>query len=77
MRSLLHLVTPAVIKAAHDNAGEPDEAGWVRTVIPIESVRHAHAELMRFGGEAEVLEPAELRERMVASARAVLELYGG
>ena len=77
MRSLLHLLTPAVIQAARDNAGEPDEAGWVRTVIPIESVRHAHAELMRFGGDAEVLEPAELRDRMVASARAVLGLYGG
>jgi predicted DNA-binding transcriptional regulator YafY len=77
MRSLLHLLTPAVIQAARDNAGEPDEAGWVRTVIPIESVRHAHAELMRFGGDAEVLEPAELRDRMVASARAVLGVYGG
>lgn len=77
MRSLLHLLTPAVIQAAHDNAGEPDEEGWVRTVIPIESVRHAHAELMRFGGDAEVLEPAELRERMAASAREVLAIYGG
>ncbi|MGH3377977.1 MAG: helix-turn-helix transcriptional regulator [Actinoallomurus sp.] len=77
MRSLLHLLTPAVIQAARENAGEPDEEGWVRTVIPIESVRHAHAELMRFGGEAEVLEPGELRERMAASARAVLTIYGG
>lgn len=31
---------------------------------------------MRFGGEAEVLEPAGLRERMAASARAVVEIYG-
>ena len=77
MRSLGHLLTPAVIQAARDNAGEPDEEGWVRTVIPIESVRHAHAELMRFGGEAEVLEPGELRERMAASARTVLKIYGG
>jgi predicted DNA-binding transcriptional regulator YafY len=77
MRSLRHLLTPAVIQAAHENAGEPDEEGWVRTVIPIESVRHAHAELMRFGDDAEVLEPGELRERMAASARAVLKIYGG
>lgn len=77
MRNLLHLLTPAVIQAAHDNAGEPDADGWVRTVIPIGSVRHAHAELMRFGSDAEVLEPAELRERMAASARAVLKIYGG
>lgn len=77
MRNLRHLLTPAVIQAAHDNAAEPDRNGWVRTVIPIESVRHAHAELMRFGGDVEVLEPAELRGRMAASARAVLDIYGG
>jgi hypothetical protein len=47
-----------VIRAAQDNAGEPDEDGWVRTVIPIESVRHAHVELMKFGGEARCWSPA-------------------
>jgi predicted DNA-binding transcriptional regulator YafY len=77
MRRVAGLLTPAVIQAARDNAGEPDEAGWVRTVIPIESLRHAHAELMRFGADAEVLEPPELRELMIASARAVLGLYDG
>jgi predicted DNA-binding transcriptional regulator YafY len=77
MRHLMRLVTPAVIQAARDNAGEPDEDGWVRTVIPIESVRHAHGDLMRFGSDVEVLAPAELRDRIVASARAVLTLYEG
>jgi predicted DNA-binding transcriptional regulator YafY len=77
MRRLVHLITPAVVQAARENAGEPDEDGWVRTVIPIESVRHAHGDLMRFGCEVEVLAPPELRDRMVASARAVLGLYGG
>jgi predicted DNA-binding transcriptional regulator YafY len=77
MRRVPQLLTPAVIQAARRNAGEPDEAGWVRTVIPIESVRHAHAELMRFGADVEVVEPAELRDRVVASARAVLAMYGG
>ncbi|WP_329259750.1 YafY family transcriptional regulator [Actinoallomurus sp. NBC_01490] len=77
MRRVSYLLTPAVVEAARENAGEPDEAGWVRTVIPIESVRHAHSELLRFGGEVEVLEPAELRECMITSARALLDLYGG
>jgi predicted DNA-binding transcriptional regulator YafY len=77
MRRLLHLLTPAVIQAARDNAGEPDDAGWVRTVIPIESVRHAHGDLMRFGAEAEVLAPAELRDLITGSARAMLGLYEG
>ncbi|MEV5751211.1 YafY family protein [Actinoallomurus sp. NPDC052308] len=76
MRILQHLVTPEVIRAARRNAGPPDEDGWVRTVIPIESVRHAHTELLKFGAEAEVLEPPELRERVIASARAMLDRYG-
>jgi predicted DNA-binding transcriptional regulator YafY len=76
MRRLRALLTPAVIRAAQENAGEPDERGWVRTVIPIESIRHAHVEMMKFGAEAEVLEPPELRDLVIASARAVLGLYG-
>jgi predicted DNA-binding transcriptional regulator YafY len=75
MQRIRHLLTPAVIRAAQENAGEPDESGWVRTVIPIESVRHAHVELLKFGGEAEVLAPQELRDRIAASARAVLDIY--
>ncbi|MCO6010648.1 YafY family transcriptional regulator [Actinoallomurus purpureus] len=75
MRTLRHLLTPEVIRAAQRNAGPPDEDGWVRTVIPIESVRHAHVELLKFGRDAEVLEPVELRERIVASARAILDRY--
>jgi predicted DNA-binding transcriptional regulator YafY len=77
MQRIRHLLTPAVIRAAQQNAGEPDEGGWVRTVIPIESVRHAHVELLKFGGDAEVLAPQELRERIAASARAVLDIYHG
>jgi predicted DNA-binding transcriptional regulator YafY len=75
MRALRHLLTPEVIRAAQRNAGPPDEDGWVRTVIPIESVRHARVELLKFGPDAEVLEPVELRERIVASARAILDRY--
>ncbi|GAA0351581.1 YafY family transcriptional regulator [Actinoallomurus spadix] len=75
LRILRHLVTPEVIRAAQRNAGPPDEEGWVRTVIPIESVRHAHTELLKFGAEAEVLEPPELRELVIASARAMLDRY--
>lgn len=75
MRSLRHLLTPEVIRAARRNAGPPDEEGWVRTVIPIESVRHAHTELLKFGADVEVLDPPELRDRIVASAHAMLARY--
>ena len=56
--------------------GEPDADGWVRAVVPIETIEHAVNEFGRFGANLEVLSPPELRDRMRASALAMLELYG-
>ncbi|MFF2042574.1 helix-turn-helix transcriptional regulator [Kitasatospora sp. NPDC058170] len=53
----------------------PDRDGWCRAVVPIESVDHAHTEFLKLGAELEVLEPADLRDRMAASARALAGLY--
>lgn len=73
---LPHLLLPATARAAEENASPPDPDGWVRTVIPIESLRHAHVEMLKFGADAEVLEPPELRERIIDSARGLLCRYG-
>ncbi|MER7669352.1 WYL domain-containing protein [Kitasatospora sp. NPDC096128] len=54
----------------------PVEGGWTQARVPIESVDHAHGEFLRLGAEAEVLEPAELRERIAATARALAARYG-
>ncbi|MDG4863035.1 WYL domain-containing protein, partial [Streptomyces sp. T-3] len=48
-----------------------------RAVLPIESLDHAQGEFLRLGTEAEVLEPAELRERIAATAAGLAERYGG
>lgn len=53
----------------------PDEHGWVRAVIPIESVEHALGELLRLGTDVEVLAPVELRARMTATVAALAERY--
>ncbi|MFJ7249546.1 WYL domain-containing protein [Kitasatospora sp. NPDC098652] len=37
---------------------------------------HAHGEFLRLGAEVEVLEPAELRERIAATVRAPAARYG-
>jgi predicted DNA-binding transcriptional regulator YafY len=66
---------PVAARAARANAGPPDDEGWVRTVIPIESLTHARHELLRFGVDAEVLEPAELRTLLAETAQAVARLY--
>ncbi|TWJ32096.1 putative DNA-binding transcriptional regulator YafY [Micromonospora sagamiensis] len=70
-----HILPPAMSRAARAAAGEPDEHGWLQTLVPIESIRHGHVELLKLGAEVEVLAPAELRERMAGTAYAMTRLY--
>jgi predicted DNA-binding transcriptional regulator YafY len=70
-----HVLPPAMSRAARAAASAPDPAGWVRTTVPIESVRHGHVELLKLGAQVEVLAPAELRERFRATAHNLAALY--
>ncbi|MGH3632080.1 MAG: helix-turn-helix transcriptional regulator [Sciscionella sp.] len=72
---LLFLLGPVVLREAQAQQPEPDDGGWVRLRLPIESLDHATAELLRFGAEVEVLEPAELRARIASVARDLGHLY--
>ena len=65
----------AVAQAAEASAGEPDESGWRRVTIPIESIPHAAAQVLRLGAQAEVLKPAALRRAIVERVSAVAALY--
>jgi predicted DNA-binding transcriptional regulator YafY len=56
-------------------AAGPDEGGWVTASISLEDLWHAEANLLALGPDAEVVEPAELRERVAAAARAVASIY--
>ncbi|MFF7995613.1 helix-turn-helix transcriptional regulator [Kitasatospora xanthocidica] len=49
--------------------------GWTEARVPIESVDHAHGEFLRLGADVEVLEPAELRDRIAATVRALAARY--
>jgi len=69
------LFASAVAHAAAETAGPPAADGWVRVVIPIESVDQAAAELIRLGTDAEVLEPPELRRRIAETANGLSRLY--
>ena len=75
MRRLRYVVEPYAAERAAADAGEPDEDGWVTTTLPVESPVVAHTELVRLGPEVEVLEPAELRDRLRETAEAVVALY--
>jgi predicted DNA-binding transcriptional regulator YafY len=59
-----------------ETASLPDAEGWITATLPIESIGVARWELLRFGGEAEVLEPAELRAALADKATKMLARYG-
>ncbi|WP_169952595.1 YafY family protein [Microbispora sp. H11081] len=69
------VMSSVVATAVAGTAGPPDERGWVTATVPIESVTHARTEFLKLGAEVEVLEPAELRDEMEATARALAALY--
>lgn len=76
VRNLPWLMSRAMARGMSGSLGAPDADGWVRATVPIESVRHAHAELLRLGADVQVLEPVELRELMRRSAAELSRMYG-
>ena len=50
--------------------------GWTRCTLAFESLDDAYLDLMRLGADIEILAPDALRSRMVATARALVALYG-
>jgi predicted DNA-binding transcriptional regulator YafY len=54
---------------------EPDSEGWVHLRLVAEWPRDVHGRMLALGAFAEVLDPPELRERMIASARELLARY--
>jgi predicted DNA-binding transcriptional regulator YafY len=65
----------AVAQEAEASATAPDEAGWRRVTIPIESIAHAATKVLSLGVQAEVLEPAALRRELVERVSAIAALY--
>jgi predicted DNA-binding transcriptional regulator YafY len=65
----------AVVKAVAATGVPGEEAGWVRAVIPIESVEHALGELLRLGTDVEVLAPSGLRDRITETVRELAGRY--
>ncbi|UUN26810.1 YafY family protein [Streptomyces sp. FIT100] len=53
----------------------PATDGWTETRVPIESIDHAHGEFLRLGRDVEVMEPAELRDRIAETVRTLATRY--
>ncbi|MFF5990198.1 helix-turn-helix transcriptional regulator [Prauserella flavalba] len=63
-------------RALRESGGEPDEDGWSRVELPVEPGAPALGELLHFGPELEVLEPADLREQVAEAVARMGALYG-
>ncbi len=74
---LAEVASSAVVEAAAQTATDPDASGWVTAVIPIESLEHAHGELLRLGANVEILAPDDLRARLRQTARGLAGIYLG
>ena len=66
---------PTRRESALDSASEPDADGWVTLTLQFENHDVASYELMRLGGDVEVLEPVELRQKMVERAASMVARY--
>ncbi|MER6945125.1 WYL domain-containing protein [Nonomuraea sp. NPDC000554] len=71
LRMLRHIADPAALDAALASQ-QPD--GTVR--LGVESVEVAYSQVLRFGPEAEVLDPPELRALVADAAARMARLYG-
>jgi predicted DNA-binding transcriptional regulator YafY len=72
---LVDAVEPSFHRAVEETATEPDDHGWVTSVVPIEKPDHAHRLFLGFGADVEVLSPASLRERIRESVAALARTY--
>jgi len=70
----LGAVGARAVAAASDVPVDAD--GWQQFELPVEAGRPAIGELLRFGPELEVVEPAELRADVAAAARRMADQYG-
>jgi hypothetical protein len=64
-----------VVKAVAASAAPAGDDGWVDATFAIESISHAHDELLRLGAEVEVLAPTELRDLLARTAGAMARHY--
>jgi predicted DNA-binding transcriptional regulator YafY len=54
----------------------PDRPDWKDVLLPIESIEHGAKQMLGYGGEIEVIEPAELRRQLILMARRTLANHG-
>ncbi|WP_199444278.1 helix-turn-helix transcriptional regulator [Umezawaea beigongshangensis] len=75
VRRAAYLLSPPAARAIRESAARPGPDGWTELELPTEGLEHAESDLLRLGGDAEVVAPAELRDRVVAALTALCAVY--
>ena len=58
-----------------ESADPPDANGWIRLRLQFEMEESACGYLLSFGPRVEIVEPLELRDKMIELAKSVVEFY--
>jgi predicted DNA-binding transcriptional regulator YafY len=75
LAALPEVLGPRATRLARSTLGAADAEGWRRAAVPLESVEHAAAGLLRLGADAQVVSPPELVAHLAATIRRMLQLY--
>ncbi len=73
--AMMEELLPPYVRTGAVISPEPDRHGWRQVIISVGSLDHAAAEILRFGTDAEVLAPAELRAKMSEIVSALANTY--
>ena len=73
----LHELGDAVDRAPNGPAPRKDRDGWERRVLVFERPEWAESALLRLGAQVEVIDPPEMRDRLVAVTAELHALYHG
>lgn len=60
-----------------EHVGESGEDGWAKVLMRFQFEEEACEYALSFGTQVEVIEPLELREKVVEMAKSVMEFYSG
>jgi predicted DNA-binding transcriptional regulator YafY len=75
LTALPDILGPKAARLALLTLTPADPDGWHQSTIPLETVTHAAATLLRLGADVQVLAPADLVTHMTNTIQAMLHLY--
>lgn len=68
---------PPYVRSGAVLSEEVDKQGWRRATLSVGSIAHAAMEILRFGADAEVIAPPELRAEVTKIVNALATVYAG